>query len=177
MELININNLIPHPRNYRGHPEDQLNHIMQSIKENGIYRNVVISSDNVILAGHGVVEACKKMGIEEIPIVRLAFSSTDPKALKVLTGDNEISRLGEIDNQSLLDILKEINLDDHLIGTGFDDQSLNSLDIDLGSHFDDLPDSKDEEETKEYKNKEIDPEDFQKFDYKCPKCDFEWNKK
>lgn len=55
METVPIKELRPHPRNYRSHPEDQLEELMASLDENNQYRNVVIAWDNTILAGHGVV--------------------------------------------------------------------------------------------------------------------------
>jgi hypothetical protein len=58
-ELIAIKELKPHPRNYRSHPEDQLVHLVNSIKQHGFYRNVVVAKDNTILAGHGVVPSFK----------------------------------------------------------------------------------------------------------------------
>lgn len=128
-ESVNINSLKPHPRNYRHHPDDQLTHIIESIKTNGFYRNIVVAEDDIILAGHGVVLAAKKMGIEEVPIVRVKFKSTDPKALKLLTGDNEISKLGEVDDRVLTELLKEIKDADAegLLGTGYDDKMLANL--------------------------------------------------
>ncbi len=101
VEIAKIADLRPHPRNYQGHPDDQLDHLIESIKANRIYRNIVIAQDNVILAGHGVVSAARKMGMDEIPVVRLEFDSDDPRALKVLTGDNEISHLAERDDRVL----------------------------------------------------------------------------
>lgn len=124
-----VSKLKPHPQNYRSHPADQLNHIKESIRRHGIYRNVVTANDGTILAGHGVVEACKELGIEIIPIVRLKVGPDDPSALKVLTGDNEIGHLGEIDDRQLSEILKKINETDitGLIGTGFDEMMLANL--------------------------------------------------
>ena len=94
IEKVLVSGLKPHPKNYRKHPEDQIEHLTESIGEHGFYRNVVISKDGVILAGHGVVEAAKKMGLKEIPVVRLGVKSDDPRAIKVLVGDNEIGHLG-----------------------------------------------------------------------------------
>ena len=67
--LTDVSLLKPHPENYKKHPQDQLEHISKSIQENGIYRNIVISNDNVILAGHGVFEACKRLGFVKVPTV------------------------------------------------------------------------------------------------------------
>jgi hypothetical protein len=128
-ETVNIKDLRPHPRNYRGHPADQLNHIMESIKEHGFYRNIVIAKDGTILAGHGVVQAAAKMGIDTVPVIRLDVEPNEARALKVLAGDNEIGKLGEIDDRALSEILKEIkDFDlDGLLGTGYDEMMLANL--------------------------------------------------
>ena len=62
-QQIDIETLIPHPRNYKKHPDDQIKHLCESINENGIFRPIVIAEDNTILAGHGVVLACKKLNV------------------------------------------------------------------------------------------------------------------
>ena len=36
-EFVDPSTLKKHPRNYRDHPEDQIAHIVQSIKEFGVY--------------------------------------------------------------------------------------------------------------------------------------------
>ena len=127
-QIKDIETLKPHPKNYKKHPEDQLKHICRSIEENGIYRNIIISSDDVILAGHGVVQACKKLNIKSVPTLKLNIASTDQKATKLLTADNEVSHLGEVDERALSDVLKDIldNTGD-LLGTGYDEMMLSNL--------------------------------------------------
>ena len=126
IEYVAVSELKPHPKNYREHPDDQLDHIVQSIKDNGHYRNVVIAKDNIILAGHGVVKASNKMGLKTIPVVRLDVPHTNKKAMKVLTGDNEIAHLGIVDDRLLSELLKDIKDSDitGLLGTGYDDAML-----------------------------------------------------
>jgi hypothetical protein len=128
-EVVEIESLTPHPRNYRYHDELQMEHLRESIKVNGFYRNVVIAEDGTILAGHGVVEAAKDMGYKEIPVIRLPFGPDSPEAIRVMTGDNEISRLAMTDDRQLTELLKEIREDDieGLLGTGFDDHMLAAL--------------------------------------------------
>lgn len=118
-QVIPVAQLKAHPKNYRKHPEGQLAHIIASIKANGFYRNVVVARDWTILAGHGVVEAAKQMGMVKVPVVRLDVDADDPRALKLLAGDNEVGRLAEVDNLLLADIFKSIPTID-LSGTGFD---------------------------------------------------------
>ena len=128
IETVPINNLKPHPQNYKEHPENQLDHIIKSINEHGFYRNVVIAKDDTILAGHGVVMACIKMGKKEIPCIRLDIESDSTQALKVLTSDNEITNLAQVDDRQLSEILKEIlDTDFDLIGTGFNEEQLSAL--------------------------------------------------
>jgi hypothetical protein len=125
-EIVEAASLTPHPRNYNGHPDDQIAHLAESLKEHGFYRNVVVARGNVILAGHGVVQAAKSIGITDIPIVRLDLDPNDPRALKVLAGDNELARFSEKDDRALAGILRDIQQKDAvgLLGTGYDDKSL-----------------------------------------------------
>lgn len=128
-EEVMLKDLQPHPKNYKGHPEDQLEHIIESIKRNGLYRNIVIAKDGTILAGHGVTLACRKIGLEKVPVIRLDIDPDSIAALKILAGDNEISNLGEVNDRALTNILKEIGETDiaGLVGTGFDKQTLAAL--------------------------------------------------
>jgi hypothetical protein len=129
IEMVPVGSLKPHPRNYREHPDDQVEHLMESIREHGMYRNIVVSRDGFVLAGHGVLKALTRMGLAEVPVRRLDVDANDVRALKVLTADNEIPHLAEIDDRMLSEILKEIkDVDiDGLLGTGFDDMMLANL--------------------------------------------------
>jgi hypothetical protein len=129
IEVVALADLRPHPRNYRNHPDDQIEHIMQSIRENGFYRNIVISSDNFILAGHGVARGAKALEYTEVPVRRLEWHHLDIRALKVLAGDNEIAHLSENDDRMLSEILKQIHDEDEtgLLGTGYDPMMLQNL--------------------------------------------------
>ena len=129
MERVDIKSLKPHPRNYQEHPDDQLDHIIKSIEAHGFYRNIVVARDNTILAGHGVVKAATKMGKKRIPVIRLDIDADDPRALKVMTSDNEINNLADVDDRALTEMLREIMQDDTqgLTGTGFDAEQLAAL--------------------------------------------------
>ena len=111
--LRKINTLKPHPRNYKKHPEDQIKHICKSIQENGIYRNIVITTDGTILAGHGVVLACEILKIDTVPTFQINI--------------NEIGHLADVDDRQLSEILKEILEEDDLLGTGYDEMMLANL--------------------------------------------------
>jgi|TARA_Y100000296_G_C5178830_1_gene261972 hypothetical protein len=128
-EYIDPRELHPHPRNYVKHPQDQLDHLVESIRENGLYRNIVVAQDNTIIAGHGVVEASLQVPLDSVAIIRIDVDSEDPKALKLLASDNEISHLGEVDDRALTEMLREIKetTPNGLLGTGYNDQMLANL--------------------------------------------------
>ena len=128
-ERVPIDEVKPHPRNYRDHPADQVDHIVASIQANGLYRNAIIAKDGTILAGHGLVLALRKMGAKTVPCLRLGLAPTDPRALRILTWDNEIARGGDIDDRKMTTILAEVLDSDDLglLGTGFNEEQLRAL--------------------------------------------------
>lgn len=129
IETVAVADLKPHERNYRDHPAAQVKHLEQSIREHGLYRNVVVANDGTILAGHGVVAACKKIGLTEIPVIRVPVAPDSPAAIRILTGDNELARLAVVDDARLSDLLSSLQAADPvgLLGTGYDETMLARL--------------------------------------------------
>lgn len=128
-KMMPLSELKPHPKNYRVHSDIQIEHLVESLKRYGYYRNIVIANDNTILAGHGVWQAAKKMRRKEMPVRQMDFDPDDPRALHILTGDNEMAGLAEKDDRALTELLKEIRHSelDTLLGTGFDESMLAAL--------------------------------------------------
>lgn len=147
LDHVDPRKLKPHPRNYLSHPAEQIEHLRASIQDakewarlesertgepvdaSGFYRNVVISHDGFILAGHGVTEAAIADGCETIPVYRVPFSHDDARATKLLVGDNEQARLARKDQEALAKLLTEISDSGPgaLLGTGMDDLDLEEL--------------------------------------------------
>lgn len=127
-EEVPLDDLRPHPENYRDHPEDQLVHLEESLRKHGWYRDVVVARDGTILAGHGIVLAARRRGAKTAPVKRLDLDPHEPGALAVLAGDNEVGRLAEIDDRKLSELLKEVQeSDEGLLGTGYDEMMLANL--------------------------------------------------
>lgn len=129
IESVPLRALTPHPRNYRSHPPDQIAHIAQSVREHGFYRPIVTARDLTILAGHGLALAAATLDIAEAPVHRLDLDADDPRAIKVLAADNELSRFADADDRALSELLRQIHTDDAngLLGTGYDEQMLANL--------------------------------------------------
>lgn len=128
-ELTPLTEIHAHPRNYRTHPADQIAHLIASITKHGFYRPVVAARDGTILAGHGITVAAEKMGLKAVPVIRLPLDPNSPTALKILTGDNEMGKLAQIDDRMLTELLRGIKDTDPeaLLGTGFDEKMLAAL--------------------------------------------------
>ena len=71
VEVIGIEKLIPYVKNSRTHSDEQVAQIAASIKEFGFNNPVLIGEDDVIIAGHGRVMAARKIGLMEVPCIRL----------------------------------------------------------------------------------------------------------
>jgi DNA modification methylase len=125
--VVRVDRLKPHPRNYRGHPEEQLAHITASLIEHGQYRSIVVARDYTILAGHGVWLGAQRAEWEDVSIVKMNIAPDSAQGLKILALDNELPRLAVDDDVALLGILQEIAAHDPLeglLGTGWDDVDL-----------------------------------------------------
>lgn len=146
--LTPIAKLKAHPKNYQKHPKEQIKHLKESIRKNGFYRNVVVARDFTILAGHGVVQAAKELGKKQIPVIKLAIEPDSPEAMRVLTGDNEIHRLAQVDESALTDLLKSLTgmKGVSLLGTGLDPTMLTPP-TDPTAHWAGMPEFKQEDKT------------------------------
>ena len=161
VEQVALAGLKPHPRNYRSHPDKQLEHLVASQEQFGVYKPLVIAQDGTVLAGHGVMLAAKQRGEETIACVRMPLKPNEPAALKLMAVDNEVSRLAEDTEEQLAELLKEIGDVDDLLGTGYDAEALGDLLLKLS------PGKPDDFQ-------EYDPEAME-FDHQCPKCGYQWS--
>lgn len=123
-EVINIeiNNLIPYENNARLHSEEQIEKIINSIKEFGFINPVIIDENNMILVGHGRVTAAAKTGLKEVPCIKVENLTNDQKKAYILA-DNKLSDLSEWDYNLLNFELETIDLDMELFGFEIEDIS------------------------------------------------------
>lgn len=72
IEYLRPDELRPYERNAKLHPAEQIEQIKRSIQENGMIDPIGIwGPDNEIVEGHGRLLACKELGIEKVPVIRL----------------------------------------------------------------------------------------------------------
>lgn len=118
-----VDKLIPYARNSRTHNEEQIAQIVASIKEFGFTNPILIGADDVIIAGHGRLLAAQRMGLKEVPVVRLPhLTETQRRALVI--ADNKIALNAGWDEEMLaleMKELDEMNFDLDLLGFSLDE--------------------------------------------------------
>jgi site-specific DNA-methyltransferase (adenine-specific) len=90
IEKIDISVLIPYARNARTHSDEQIAQIAGSIKEFGFNNPVLIDKDNGVMAGHGRLAAARKLGLKEVPCIRLEHLTETQRKAYILA-DNRIA--------------------------------------------------------------------------------------
>ena len=114
--------LKPYDRNARTHSAKQIAEIATSIKAFGFNNPVLVDKDGGIIAGHGRVEAAKKLGLETVPCVRLEHLSEAQKRAYILA-DNRLAEKAGWDREILaieLQHLTDLDLDFDITATGFE---------------------------------------------------------
>lgn len=113
-----------HPRNPNN---GDVENLMESIKVNGFYTAITaIRATGEIVAGNHRYQALLGLGATQIPVIWLDKDATG--ALRVLVGDNESSRMAQMDQAAQLALLQDLAESEiGLIGTGFTDDKMELL--------------------------------------------------
>ena len=122
IEHVPPSELKPYARNARTHSPKQIAQIAASIGTFGFNNPVLIDKNNVIIAGHGRVEAAKLLGLDTVPVIRLEHLSEAEKRAYILA-DNRLAEKAGWDAEILaieLQNLIELDLDFDVSVTGFD---------------------------------------------------------
>jgi len=127
IEQLKVGDLIPYVNNSRTHSDEQVMQVASSIKEFGFTNPILIDDDGGIIAGHGRLMAAKKLGLVEVPCIRLGHLSEAQRKAYVIA-DNQLALNSGWDLDTLkleIDRLGELDFDIELLG--FDDDFLTSL--------------------------------------------------
>lgn len=100
IEMIPTGELRPYPWNAKRHEEEQVQRIANSISAFGFKIPVIVDEDNLLIAGHGRLEAAKYLGLREVPAVRVTGLTEQQKRAYRLA-DNKTGDLAEWDENTL----------------------------------------------------------------------------
>ncbi len=142
-KVISLASLVPHPRNYRIHPQHQIDKLILSLQRFGQGRSIVVQDGPeklIIVAGHGVYEAAQALEWQELRADILPADWSDAQIEGYLIADNLHSQEAS-DNEELLAMLLQEQQDAgfDLASLGTDDetlrQMLEAMGDDLGSGY------------------------------------------
>jgi DNA modification methylase len=112
-----ITSLLEYDNNPR-HNEEAIEAVANSIREFGFKVPIVISSDNVIIAGHTRLKASVSLGLEEVPCI-IADDLNEEQIKAFRLADNKTAELATWDLSKLEEELSHIDMD--MLQFGFEE--------------------------------------------------------
>jgi len=127
VERRKVADLRPYEANSRVHSEEQIARLAASIEEWGWTIPVLVDPEGGIIAGHGRVEAAKRLGLAEVPVMVAEGWSEERKRAYVIT-DNKLAEDSSWDRSILADELKALGAGGYDLGLiGFAADELDDL--------------------------------------------------
>jgi ParB-like chromosome segregation protein Spo0J len=127
IEYESVEALIPYAANSRTHSDAQVAQIAASIKEFGWTNPILIDGDNTIIAGHGRLLAARKLGMKQVPAIRIGhLSKAQQRALVI--ADNQLAMNAGWDMDMLKAEIEGLKLEDFDVDLlGFSDDELKDI--------------------------------------------------
>ncbi len=126
-EMVDIDAVVPNPRNPNHHPDRQLELLAKIIRTQGWRNPIVISKrSGFITKGHGRLEAAKLLGLTRVPVDYQEYAC-EASEWADMVADNRIAELAEADDDALRDIIAELDGQIDLDLTGFTGNDLAQL--------------------------------------------------
>ncbi len=121
VDYVTLDRLTPAAKRLRRAGKRQQECLQRNIRCFGIVRPILARGDGTVIAGHGILEAAKAVGVEQIPVTYVDHLSDDEiRALRISL--HRIEELSSWDNDVLkveLEYLVDVD-PDLLVFTGFD---------------------------------------------------------
>lgn len=140
--LKSVNDLIEYDNNPR-HNDEAVEAVANSIREFGFKVPIIITSEDVIVAGHTRLKASKKLGLDEVPCI-IADDLTEEQIKAFRLADNKTSELATWNFEALEEELDNIDL--NMLQFGFEDL------------YDDIPDNAEDDDFDVYDELQEDSE-------------------
>lgn len=146
--------LVANPKNVVEHPPEQIYALVKAFARFGFIGSVVIGSDNLILKGHGCVEAAIEAGMKKIPVIDVSHLTEDEQDAYMIS-ENKISEMKLYDEDALNEELSRLlSLDFDFAELGLDGTEFEIEALETSATY--IPG-----EHEERKDGEVDPdEDF-----------------
>ncbi len=127
LEQIRVDRLQPYPNNARRHSEPNIAKIARSIEAYGFTTPILVTDALEVIAGHGRLFAAQKLGLEQVPCIRLSHLTPQLVAAYRLA-DNRLALDSDWDEELLADAIAQLRDDDFDLSlTGFEEAELNDF--------------------------------------------------
>ncbi len=165
--LRSPDSLAAYSRNTRTHSAAQIDQVAASITEFGFTNPILVDGEGVVIAGHCRLDAAKKLGLAEVPVIVLAHLSEAQRKAYVIA-DNKLSLSAGWDLEMLRLELADLDAAGFDLDlTGFTADDLLSVLVEDEAPSDTEPESS---------SREVNVDEY-KMGHKCPKCGFEFDEK
>ncbi|ELS8428308.1 ParB N-terminal domain-containing protein [Escherichia coli] len=127
IEYLPVGKLLRYAKNSRTHSDEQVEQLVNSIREFGFTNPVLIDEKNELIAGHGRLAAAEILEMDKVPAIRLSnLSEKQKKAYRI--ADNKLALNAGWDMRLLAEEVKELMDDDFDIDLlGFNDAELDEM--------------------------------------------------
>ncbi len=145
-----VGSIVPDSNNPRSHSSAQIEAIARSIEAFGFNAPILVDKANRLIAGHGRLEAAKRLNLAQVPAIRLEHL-TEAQAKAYMLADNKLTDRSSWDDRKVAVVLKELSdiaLDFEIDATGFEPPEID-LRIQSLEPPDEFTDSEDEFEVPE----------------------------
>ena len=112
-DRVAVTTLVPYAKNSRTHKASQIAQLAAAIERFGFTNPVLIDEIGGIIAGHGRVMAAQKLGLVDVPVIRVEGLSEDERRALVIA-DNQLGLLSGWDKENLAAELADLS------ASGFD---------------------------------------------------------
>jgi DNA modification methylase len=106
MNNIAIDKIFPYEKNAKKHPKKQIEQVAESIREFGFNQPIVVDKNNVIIVGHGRLEAAKLLDMKEVPVLMVDLTEEQASAYRL--ADNKLNE-SEWDMKLVIEELKGLS--------------------------------------------------------------------
>lgn len=128
-EIVPIDDLIPDENNARTHNKKNIDALAKSLQTFGQRKPIVITQENVVVAGNGTLEAARQIGWKGLAVVRVPADWDNDTIKAYALTDNRTAELASWNSEVLLDQLRDLKIEDwNVSDLGFKDFDLKTRD-------------------------------------------------
>lgn len=125
-EWVDIDRVRGWEKNPKRHPEIQILDLIKSIKRFGWGAPLLARPNGELIAGHGRLEAARRLGLTKVPVRYMNLDPTEAHLLAL--ADNKLTEIGEWDDVLVREILEAAKLEGaDLEGLGWSNDDLVAL--------------------------------------------------